>query len=193
MIHLVIGGARSGKSSFAEQLVQEIVAKENKTPVYVATGVAVDEEMTDRISRHQLQRAQASHSMNVPWHLIESPLHIAKECQAFEEHHVVLIDCLSLWLNNHLQNIMGNEVDDDDVDNYLISEKEKLVNAIAGMRCDLIVVSNEVGLGVVPLGKETRWFVDHLGWLNQAIANAADNVTSMIAGLPLSLKRSNSE
>lgn len=193
MIHLVIGGARSGKSNYAEQLIQTSVIKKQKKPVYLATGVALDGEMADRIIRHKQQRIKANESMPYPWQLKESPLHIAQDCQQYDGNHILLIDCLSLWLNNHLQRVTQQEQNDDEMHQYLICEREVLLTALTKTKCDVVLVSNEVGMGVVPMGKETRWFVDHLGWINQAIAQLADRVTLMTAGIPLNLKVNASE
>ncbi|WP_448546608.1 bifunctional adenosylcobinamide kinase/adenosylcobinamide-phosphate guanylyltransferase [Thalassotalea fusca] len=187
-MHFIIGGARSGKSNFAEQQVQKIVQQTDQTPIYLATGIAIDDEMTDRITRHQLQRSQASAMMNKPWQLHECAMQIATACQQFGHEHVVLLDCLSLWLNNHIFYAVQQFSSDDEVQTYLSDMRQQLVQALQNTTCRLVIVSNEVGLGIVPLGRETRWFVDHLGWLNQAIAQIADEVTLLTAGLPMTLK-----
>jgi len=187
-MHFVIGGARSGKSNFAEQQVQKIVERVELTPVYLATGSAIDDEMADRIKRHQMQRTQTSAQMKKPWQLHECPMQIAGACSQFEHHHVVLLDCLSLWLNNHVFYAVHHFNSDGDIQSYLTDQRLQLIQALQKASCQLVIVSNEVGLGIVPLGKETRWFVDHLGWLNQAVAQIANEVTMLVAGLPMTLE-----
>lgn len=169
MIHLVFGGARSGKSTFAE----ETATASGLNVRYIATATAGDGEMQDRIERHQTQRP--SH-----WALVEEPLHLSKliqEHSAAQE--LLLVDCLTLWLSNHL--FHPDKPD-------LQCLRENLCEALERSQSDIILVSNEVGMGIVPRGEISREFVDHSGWLNQAIARVADRVTFVAAGLPLNLK-----
>lgn len=170
MIHLVFGGARSGKSTFAE----ETAAASGRNVRYIATATAGDSEMQDRIERHQAQRP--SH-----WALSEEPLHLSKlirEHDAAQEE-LLLVDCLTLWLSNHL--FHPDKPD-------LQCLREDLCEALEQSQSDIILVSNEVGMGIVPMGEISREFVDHSGWLNQAVARVADRVTFVAAGLPLNLK-----
>ncbi|ABL98971.1 bifunctional adenosylcobinamide kinase/adenosylcobinamide-phosphate guanylyltransferase [Shewanella amazonensis] len=171
MIHLVLGGARSGKSRFAETQI----ARASLQGIYLATATAGDDEMSARIARHQRDRAEAS----CQWQLIEAPLDLASQLNALSgETRPVLIDCLTLWLTNHLM-----------ADPQKMAEaRHELLTAVADFRGQLWLVSNEVGSGIVPLGELSRQFVDESGWLNQAIAAIADRVTLVVAGLPLALK-----
>lgn len=166
-VTLIIGGARSGKSRLAEDL-----AAERKGPlVYIATAEAWDEEMRQRIAEHKRRRDSR-------WRSIEAPLGVAEELQAVPvDTAAVLVDCLTLWLSNQMH--AGGD---------LAAETDSLLAALNGARCPVIVVSNEVGLGIVPENRLARSFRDHQGRLNQQVAAIADHVIFMAAGLPLVLK-----
>lgn len=166
-ITLVLGGARSGKSRLAEQL-----AMQRKGPLtYIATAEAWDDEMRARIVQHQARR-------DGRWRSVEAPLGVAEELQAVPiDTGAVLIDCLTLWLSNQMHA-------DDDID----AETDALLSALGAARCPVILVSNEVGLGIVPENKLARDFRDRQGRLNQQVAAAADHVIFTAAGLPLILK-----
>jgi adenosylcobinamide kinase/adenosylcobinamide-phosphate guanylyltransferase len=175
MITLVLGGARSGKSRFAEQL-----ALNTQLPVlYVATATAVDDEMAERIAHHQQQRPNE-------WQLCECPLQLAKTlARESQKPQCILVDCLTLWLNNQLfqdpqQNFaqLFNELVDSLGNNHVHNNNQ----------AQIIFVANEVGLGVIPLGEISRQFVDEAGRLNQELAQVADQVFFIAAGLPLTLK-----
>lgn len=169
MITLVLGGARSGKSRYAEQL-----ASNSQLPVlYIATATALDDEMTARIAHHQIQRPSK-------WALCECPLQLA-ETLAHESHkpQCILVDCLTLWLNNQLFHYPQQ--------NFAQLFK-KLINSLQNSQAQIIFVANEVGLGIIPLGEISRQFVDEAGRLNQAIAQRADQVFFIAAGLALQLK-----
>lgn len=195
MIHLILGGARSGKSSYAEQLCfnlqqqrQEICAL---PPVYIATAQAFDDkEMQARIEKHQQDRI--ANSDDISWQLIECPTALAQllnnESKNNENsNNIYLVDCLTLWLNNIIFNL-GETAEQQQIE----AETEQLTLAIDKYQHTknrhLVLVANEVGLGVVPLGKVSRLFVDNAGWLNQRIAKIADSVTLITAGIPLTLK-----
>ncbi|WP_372943059.1 bifunctional adenosylcobinamide kinase/adenosylcobinamide-phosphate guanylyltransferase [Shewanella sp.] len=176
MIHLVLGGARSGKSRFAEQRVAEYAAI-GYTCVYVATATALDHEMTQRIAKHQQDRGASAHS----WILHEQAFDLAQTLMAIDKpQQVILVDCLTLLLTNHLL--------DPDPTRWP-EQKTLLLQCLSGLHSDVVLVSNEVGSGIVPMGELNRQFVDEAGWLNQAIASVADQVTLVVAGLPLSLKQ----
>lgn len=167
-MHLVLGGARSGKSKFAETLA----GASGKKKIYVATGQAFDDEMLQRIEHHKLQRDNE-------WALVEEPVALAKILRSHDgDDKIILIDCLTLWISNclHLE--------------CLEQEKKDLLTLIPTLAADLIFVSNEVGSGVVPLGTLSREFVDHSGWLHQSLAQLCEQVTLVVAGLPLVLKNS---
>lgn len=169
MIHLILGGARSGKSRFAEQQV----IQSGKQRLYLATAQALDKEMQQRIIRHQADRD--SH-----WQTVEEPLHLAQQLNTYNSpEYCILIDCLTLWLTNCLL-AQSNDC--------WPQEKQLLLECFDTLQADLILVSNEVGQGIVPMDALSRRFVDEAGWLHQAIAEKADKVSFIAAGLPLTLK-----
>ncbi len=178
--HLVLGGARSGKSSFAEQ--QALCALEacsNGRLHYIATATYLDDEMRERIAHHKDRRGEE-------WIEHEVPVELAAKLQSFKKDDVVLIDCLTLWLNNIIF-----ELGDDATNAQVETVIESLVESVEQSPAQIIMVSNEVGLGVVPLGKVSRLFVDNAGRMNQALARVVEHVTLISAGLPLHLKPSN--
>ncbi len=176
-VELILGGARSGKSSFAEHRVAELINnREGLTKHYVATSEAIDEEMSARIAHHRSQRG-------LGWQEWECPLELATLLSTFSRSDIVLIDCLTLWLNNHIFYLA-----DDCDDLRLMEEINVLVKALDQCQARVIVVSNEVGLGIVPMGQVSRLFVDNGGRMNQQIAKIAEKVVFVAAGLPLILK-----
>jgi adenosylcobinamide kinase/adenosylcobinamide-phosphate guanylyltransferase len=186
MIHLVLGGARSGKSSFAEQWCLTQAQKLTQPLTYVATATAFDQEMSERIEQHQTDR-------HTNWQLVECPLalsHFIKECS---EQQVILVDCLTLWLNNLIYALPA-DIEMGEAKQQLQAHFDRLVSMIISKVKDknltLVFVANEVGLGIIPLGANNRLYVDYAGWLNQAIARIADKVTLVTAGIPLLLKGS---
>lgn len=168
MLTLILGGARSGKSRHALQL-----AESSGLPVTViATAQARDAEMAARIARHRAERP-------ADWKTVEEPLHLAAALQqAAGPGRCVLVDCLTLWLMNLLE--AGEAV--------FATERAALLNVLPTLAGEVLFVSNEVGLGIIPLGELSRRFVDEAGWLNQDVARLADNVSFIAAGLPLVLK-----
>ena len=163
---LILGGASSGKSAYAERLV----LASGLAPIYLATGQAGDGEMSDKIARHQARRGPE-------WALIEAPLALGPPLAAVSPRQVVLLDCLTLWLCNHLE-----------LNNNIKMETDKLLADILACRGQVFAVSNEVGLGLVPATRLGRAFRDAQGALNQRFAESAYTVTFVAAGLPLSLK-----
>lgn len=192
MIHFVLGGARSGKSRFAEQQALLLAKQKQEQAVYIATATAIDDEMTSRISKHQDDRAKkGSH-----WQLIECPLKLAElftnieQEQSFKKkNHVYLVDCLTLWLNNQL--FFQQQKNSEQQEQHLKDEIVALITVLKAVSFDIVLVSNEVGLGVIPLGQSTRLYVDYCGWLNQKIAEIAEQVTLVTAGIPLTIKSVN--
>lgn len=169
MITLILGGARSGKSRHAEQLAQ---AKQ-KPVLYIATATALDDEMTARIAHHQQRRP-------ADWQLLECPLALSATLAIeAKKNQTILIDCLTLWLNNQLFQAPQQSF------SVLFDE---LIASIENSQADIIFVANEVGLGIIPLGEISRTFVDEAGRLNQRLAQIADKVFFIAAGLPLQLK-----
>ena len=187
MIHLITGGARSGKSSYAEQQclskqLNEANLFSNK-PIYVATAQAFDQEMSERINRHKLDRSNN-------WQLVECPIELAKQVESMNANNIYLIDCLTLWLNNILF-LLGENASQAKIDTYTSALQTSLLTLAKRDDIDVVIVANEVGLGIVPLGPTNRLFVDNAGWLNQAIAKMAEQVTFIVAGLPLQIKHIN--
>ena len=190
----ILGGQKSGKSRRAELLARDWLAQspEHKA-VLIATAQPWDEEMAERIARHQADRAQRVPGMST----LEEPRALAQaitRCAAPQT--LVVVDCLTLWLTNLLmpaepvenaeksQNSESKEV----AGQYIQAQQAMLLMAIKNAAGPVLLVGNEIGLGVIPLGRETRAFVDALGCLNQEVAAVCQRVTLMVAGLPLTLK-----
>lgn len=163
---LILGGASSGKSAYAERLV---LASE-KQPVYLATAQVLDEEMTRKISKHRLRRGPE-------WVLVEAPIHLSPVLAKANTKQIILLDCLTLWLSNLME--AGQDVE---------AATTILLTAIENSSAEVIAVSNEIGLGLVPSSALGRKFRDAQGLLNQRFAAAAHNVSFIAAGLPLHLK-----
>jgi adenosylcobinamide kinase/adenosylcobinamide-phosphate guanylyltransferase len=181
----ILGGQRSGKSRRAEMLAQQWLAQSSQhRAVLVATAQPWDEEMRERITRHQQDRAERVPGMRT----VEEPLQLA---QAITQHStaqtLLVVDCLTLWLTNLLMPA-GNQKTNQATALSTYAQTAMLVIAIRGAPGPLLLVGNEIGLGVIPMGRETRDFVDALGRLNQEVAEACERVTFMAAGLPLTLK-----
>jgi adenosylcobinamide kinase / adenosylcobinamide-phosphate guanylyltransferase len=168
---LILGGARSGKSRLAERL-----ALESGLPVTCfATATAEDEEMRQRIAIHRRQRPQG-------WDLVEEPIRLAEALiERATPDRCLLVDCLTLWLTNLLL---------DPSPDRLPVEREALLKALPALPGRVLLVSNETGLGVTPLGELSRRFCDEAGWLHQDLAACCDQVVLTVAGLPLYLKGS---
>ncbi|MCS6230579.1 bifunctional adenosylcobinamide kinase/adenosylcobinamide-phosphate guanylyltransferase [Shewanella baltica] len=204
MIHLVLGGARSGKSRYGEALVRQYTAL-GFDACYVATAQALDDEMATRIAKHQAGRTDDG----IEWQLFEESLALTALLKRLAKPgRVILVDCLTLWLTNQL--LASSAKIEDELaptewnaadfipsasstsnDEALASwqaEKSAFVDSLADLEGVVVLISNEVGSGIVPLGELSRQFVDEAGWLNQAVAALADNVTLVVAGLPLALK-----
>ncbi len=169
MLQLILGGARSGKSRLAEKL-----AVDSALPViYIATSQPLDGEMNARVALHRERRPD-------DWGLIEEPVELAR---VLRENAAVgrclLVDCLTLWLTNLLM------LEDAE---RLVFERDELLQTLASLPGEIIFVSNETGMGVVPLGELTRRYVDEAGWLHQALAEQCQRVVLTVAGLPLTLK-----
>lgn len=169
MLQLILGGARSGKSRLAEQ-----TAIHSEKPVfYIATAQATDDEMHERISHHQSQRPSE-------WIVIEEPLYLADCIQEIDAvGQVILVDCLTLWMSNLLMH------SDSDLQ---INQCQQFLALLPQLQSGIILVSNETGLGVVPMGEITRKFVDESGRLHQQLGQIADKVVFCVAGFPMILK-----
>ncbi|MFU8928044.1 bifunctional adenosylcobinamide kinase/adenosylcobinamide-phosphate guanylyltransferase [Acinetobacter puyangensis] len=167
-MELILGGARSGKSKLAEQRAIDSTL----SVLYVATAQALDAEMLQRIRHHQQTRPAT-------WQLVEEPIDLADVLlQHDQPQRLILVDCLTLWLSNVLTQ---NEV-------LFQQQIDSFLDVVAKLEAQLILVSNETGLGVVPMGELSRKFVDESGRLHQKLAQLADRVTFCVAGLPMTLK-----
>lgn len=167
LLTFILGGARSGKSRRAQQLAEGVAG----THVFIATAQAFDAEMADRIDRHRRDRDQR-------WQTVEAPVDLAGALRIHAgPGRVVLIDCLTLWLSNIL--LAGADVE---------GAIDSLADTLIQVQGDLFVVSNEVGLGIVPDNALARQFRDHAGRLHQRVAAAADHVEWMAAGLSIRMK-----
>ena len=174
---LILGGARSGKSSFAEEVARSLAANTKCNQLYyVATAVCCDNEMRQRVERHQKRRGDN-------WREYEVPLNLASKLAEFNYGDIVLVDCLTLWLNNVIFDF-GESASNERIER----EVACLTLAIETCKAKIVFVSNEVGLGIVPLGQVSRLFVDNAGRMNQAVAKVCSKVTFIAAGLPLALK-----
>ena len=169
MMQLILGGARSGKSRLAEQ-----IAKDSGVAVtYIATAQAFDAEMQERIHHHQVQRPEH-------WTVIEEPLYLANCLIELDQpNQVILVDCLTLWMSNLLMH------ENPELQRH---QCQKLLDILPILESDVILVSNETGLGVIPMGEISRKFVDESGRLHQQLGKIADKVVFCVAGFPMILK-----
>jgi adenosylcobinamide kinase / adenosylcobinamide-phosphate guanylyltransferase len=166
----VIGGCRSGKSSHAQSLAEKIAGEK----LYIATCLPLDDEMRTRAAHHQQQRGR-------DWKTLEEPIQLAAAIRAnCIKYGVILVDCLTLWVSNILLSTAGKQ--------GLEKECADLVESLAGSGCPVILVSNEVGTGIVPENELARRYRDEAGRVNQAVAAVADRVIWMVAGIPVMIK-----
>jgi adenosylcobinamide kinase/adenosylcobinamide-phosphate guanylyltransferase len=170
-IIFVIGGCRSGKSRHALETA-DAIAEDKK--IFIATCIPHDEEMKQRVDRHQKERRRN-------WQTVEAPVHLA---QVIVEHSrqadVLLVDCLTLWISN----LMLKTEDDEKI----LERIPSLIQALESAVCPVVLVSNEVGTGIVPENRLSRRFRDLVGSTNQAVAEHADRVIWMVAGIPVRIK-----
>ncbi len=180
---LILGGQRSGKSRRAETMaVDWLAASPSHRAVFIATAQPWDDEMRQRITRHQQDRVQRLPGMTT----VEEPLHLAQAIRLYSQPDTLtVIDCLTLWLTNWM---MPNLESSQSLWLTGSASVAMLLEAIGTAPGPVVLVSNEIGLGVVPMGREVRAYVDALGHLNQDVAKACQRVTLMAAGLPLTLK-----
>jgi adenosylcobinamide kinase / adenosylcobinamide-phosphate guanylyltransferase len=167
---LVIGGCRSGKSSHALHLAEQISGQK----IFIATCIPQDKEMEQRVLRHQQERSSTWETLEVPFFLPEA---IQKNGI---NGHVILVDCLTLWINN----LILNDDKPENIDNHI----QKLTQSIETSECPVILVSNEVGTGIVPENELARLFRDITGFANQKVAACVDSVIWMVAGIPVKIK-----
>ena len=167
---LVIGGCRSGKSRHALHLAEQIPGQK----IFIATCKPQDKEMEQRVLHHRQQRSSAWETLEVPFFLPEA-IH-----KNGTKGHVILVDCLTLWINN----LILDDDQPDTIDNHI----QILTQSIERAECPVILVSNEVGTGIVPENKLARLFRDIAGFANQKVAACVDRVIWMVAGIPVKIK-----
>lgn len=168
MIELIAGGARSGKSRYA----LDTANKKNGRKIFIATATPGDAEMEDRIAKHQAERGPE-------WQLVEQTKQLAQVVARYGPGDILLIDCLTLWLSNWLCSEQPDRWN---------TEKSEFIHALKNSEAEILMVTNEVGMGVVPTGRLSRDFVDESGWMHQEIASFSDKVTLVMFGMPVSLK-----
>lgn len=179
---LILGGQKSGKTRRAEHIAQRwMQAASTHRTCYLATGQAWDEEMHTRICRHQNDRAARVPGMVT----VEAPLLLAQALQFHSNPDTLLVvDCLTMWLTNWM---MPAPIATEPIHNWE-TQRTSFLQTLPLCQGPVVIVGNEIGLGVIPLGREVRTFVDALGVLNQDVAHICQRVTLMAAGLPLQLK-----
>jgi adenosylcobinamide kinase/adenosylcobinamide-phosphate guanylyltransferase len=171
-VTFILGGCRCGKSRFALANARNIPADQR---IFIATAVALDDEMRERVARHQAERSG-------DWTTVEAPLKLPEAIQEYacRRERVVLVDCLTFWVNNLLMESAES----------FAAQKEipRLIEAIETARCPVLLVSNEVGAGIVPENHLARIYRDVVGSMNQAVAACASKVFWVVAGIPVSVK-----
>jgi adenosylcobinamide kinase/adenosylcobinamide-phosphate guanylyltransferase len=176
-ITLLLGGARSGKSSYAQTLAES----SGKSVTYLATAQALDDEMSARIKKHQAERP-------AHWQTLEIPLNIASHIGQIKSN-VVILDCMTLLATNLLMQFVKDDlVDEPPFAEAIHKEVEDLLAAIRAGNQNWIIISNEIGLGLVPPYQMGRVYRDLLGWANQRLAREADKVIFIVAGIPMGVK-----
>lgn len=179
---LIIGGQKSGKSARAEKIARAwLQSHSSHRAKLIATAQAWDSEMAARIARHQADRTRDLPTMET----IEEPLRVA---EAMREHSepttLIVLDCLTLWLSNCLMPMDQQTVTPERLETAILD----LLDAVQTVPGPIVIVSNEIGLGVIPMGRESRAYVDRLGQLNQAMATVVERVNLMVAGIPITVK-----
>ena len=182
MHELILGGQRSGKSRCAEARAQAWLAGDpGRSALLIATARPLDDEMRVRIERHRLDRAARLPEMAT----LEEPVALGQALRAnAKPQRLIVVDCLTLWLTNLLMPQRGQSFDDA----ALGRARDAVLDALRSAPEPVVLVSNEIGLGVAPLGAETRHFVDELGRLHQAVAEVCSRVTLMVAGIEVPVK-----
>ncbi len=170
-ITFVIGGCRSGKSSFALDLAER---EKGKNKIFIATSVPSDSEMEKRVKKHQRERGDEWQTIEEPVKIYDKINHYSKDASA------IVVDCLTLWISNLMFDASGPA--------RIEQAVKQLKESLESCECPLFLVSNEVGTGIVPENKIARQFRDHAGFVNQRVAEAADTVFMTVAGIAVQIK-----
>ena len=180
MLQLILGGTRSGKSVFAEKQIKQLeIQNPQATVSYIATAELFDQGMKDRAKQHADRRPEH-------WQLVEAPLQLTQALNALNSpDQIILLDCLTLWLNN----VIYYQTQSDQANSLSIGQSfDDLLHCLTSHQANIVLVSNEVGLGILPMDKSTREFADYSGLLNQQLANIVQKAYLITAGLPITLK-----
>ncbi|MBL8270432.1 bifunctional adenosylcobinamide kinase/adenosylcobinamide-phosphate guanylyltransferase [Steroidobacter sp.] len=178
--HLVIGGARSGKTAHALELAKSLAAARGAAVTYVATAQALDPEMQHRISLHRAERPAR-------WRTLEAPTDLAQAVRAESPTAILVIDCMTLWLSNALLQDFRDDAPTASLATWQ-TESDAFFQWLQAVRGDVVLITNEVGAGIVPLSSLSRRFQDEQGRLNQRLAALCDRVTLVVAGIALPIK-----
>lgn len=177
---LILGGARSGKTAHAIALAKSLAAGSNADVIYVATAQPLDEEMRHRIALHRAERPPT-------WHTLEAPGGLAQALAALTAEPIVVIDCMTLWLSNALLQDFRDDAPTATLPAWE-AERSKFLQWLQETRAEVVLISNEVGAGIVPLSPVSRRFQDEQGRLNQALAALCERVTLVVAGIAVPIK-----
>lgn len=169
-IYFALGGSRSGKSDHAEEQALMLADKHGLSAFYIATGQAFDDEMKARIERHQSRRSSQ-------FTTIEAPLDLVKSLMEREAGDIVMVDSIGTWITNHM-------MADANIDEVI----DEAITALEKTPASVVLVSDEIGMGIIPDNTMSRQFRDHIGMMNQRVAGIANTVVFMVAGLPLTVK-----
>lgn len=177
----MLGGARSGKTRHALDVAASLErARHGSDVVYVATAEAGDAEMQDRIERHRLERP-------AHWKTLEAPRELGRALMSLHSSTIVVVDCLTLWLSNSLLHDFREDAPRANLPTWA-SERDTFLVYLKQAEHSIVLVSNEVGSGLVPMSAVARRFQDEQGWLNQAVATICERVTLVVAGIPLTIR-----
>lgn len=178
--HLILGGARSGKTAHAVALAKSLATERNTSVTYVATAQPFDEEMQHRISLHRAERPAT-------WRTLEAPTRLAQALAAHDRSAILVIDCMTLWLSNALLQDFRDDAPTAALPTW-DAERAGFLQWLNGMRGNVLLISNEVGAGIVPLAPLSRRFQDEQGRLNQALAAVCEQVSLVVAGIAVPIK-----
>ncbi|HHW37364.1 MAG TPA: bifunctional adenosylcobinamide kinase/adenosylcobinamide-phosphate guanylyltransferase [Bacillales bacterium] len=176
-ITLVTGGVRSGKSRFAEARAKEV----SPSVLYVAFGVSIDHEMEQRINKHQIRRPKE-------WGLLEEPYGLLNGIHIYQSYDCILVDSIETWVSNQCIRIPKEQLKNPEYPAAILQETKEWLAHISELKCSIIIVTSETGLGGVAMSPLGRFFQDVLGEVNQLIAEQADEVYAVISGIPVRIK-----